>query len=160
MPDVRPADARDAAAIAAIAQEVHALHAAALPDVFQPPTPAVATPAEMAALAARAGHLLLVATDGDAIVGYAHAEEQVAPATPMKRAAALLHVHAMGVAGAHRGRGVGHALLGAMHAAAAARGLDGLSLEVYAFNAAARAFYEREGFVGQRERMVLASRRA
>jgi len=60
----------------------------------------------------------------------------------------------MGVAEQHRGRGVGHALLAAVRAIAASRALDGVSLEVYAFNAAARAFYEREGFVGQRERMV------
>lgn len=154
MPDVRPADARDAAAVAAIAREVHALHAAALPDVFQPPGASVATADEMAALLSRPGQLLLVATDGGAVVGYAHAEEQRAPATPIKRAAALLHVHAMGVAGAHRGRGVGHALLAALHELAAARGVEGLSLEVYAFNGTARAFYEREGFVGHRERMV------
>jgi ribosomal protein S18 acetylase RimI-like enzyme len=154
MPDVRPADAHDAAAVAAIARTVHALHAAALPDTFQPPGESVATAEEMAALLARPGHLLLVATDGDAVVGYAHAEEQRAPATPIKRAAALLHVHAMGVAEQHRGRGAGHALLAAVRAIATSRGLDGVSLEVYAFNAAARAFYEREGFVGQRERMV------
>ena len=160
MPDVRPADARDAAAVAAIARSVHALHAAALPDTFQPPAESVATAEEMVALLARPDHLLLVATDGDAVVGYAHAEEQRAPATPIKRAAALLHVHAMGVAERHRGRGVGHALLAALHDLAAARGLDGLSLEVYAFNAAARAFYEREGFVGQRERMVQLAPRA
>ena len=30
----------------------------------------------------------------------------------------------------------------------------GLSLEVYAFNDAARAFYERAGFVAERTRMV------
>ncbi len=155
MPDVRPATAADAAAVAAIAREVHALHAAALPHVFQPPAPSVATPDEMAALLGRPDTLLLVATEADTIVGYAHAEVQAAPATPIKRAAALLHVHAMGVAGAHRGRGVGHALLAAIRAAATARGCEGVSLEVYAFNAAARAFYEREGFVGVRERMEL-----
>ena len=159
MPDVRPAAAPDAAAVAAIAREVHALHAAALPDVFQPPGPTTATAEEMAALLTRPGQLLLVATIDAAVVGYAHAEEQVAPATPIKRAAALLHVHAMGVSAAHRGRGVGHALLAAVRELAAARDYDGVSLEVYAFNAAARAFYEREGFVGQRERMVhLAAR--
>lgn len=157
MPDVRSATASDAAAVAAIAREVHALHAAALPHVFQPPAPSVATPDEMAALLGRPDTLLLVATESDAIVGYAHAESQVAPATPIKRAAALLHVQAMGVSAAHRGRGVGHALLAAIRAAAAARGCDGVSLEVYAFNAAARAFYEREGFAGVRERMELRS---
>ena len=157
MPHVRPATPADCAAVAAIAREVHALHAAALPHVFQPPAPSVATPDGMAALLGRPDTLLLVATEteGDTVVGYTHAEVQAAPATPIKRAASLLHVHAMGVSAAHRGRGVGHALLAAIRAAATARGCEGVSLEVYAFNAAARAFYEREGFAGVRERMEL-----
>ncbi|GLC28551.1 GNAT family N-acetyltransferase [Roseisolibacter agri] len=156
MPHVRPAAPADCAAVAAIALEVHALHHAAHPDLFQPPSPAVATAESMAHLLAQPGHLLLVAVDdADAVVGYAHAETQVTPASPYKRAAALLHVHAMAVAGSHRGRGIGHALLAAVREAATARGCDGVSLEVYAFNAAARAFYEREGFLGLRERMEL-----
>jgi hypothetical protein len=38
--------------------------------------------------------------------------------------------------------------------AAAARGLDGVELYVYAFNAGARALYLREGLVPLRERQV------
>ncbi|MGZ8492482.1 MAG: N-acetyltransferase family protein [Gemmatirosa sp.] len=151
---IRPARAGDADAVAAIAQEVHAIHVAALPHIFQPATATVATPADMARLAAQPGQLLLVAVDADTVVGYAHAEAQATPDTSYKRAAARLHVHAMAVTAAHRGRGVGQALLAAVRAEAAVRGMDGVSLEVYAFNDAARAFYEREGFVVERARMV------
>jgi ribosomal protein S18 acetylase RimI-like enzyme len=151
---IRPARADDAPALSALAQETHAVHAAALPHVFQPATAIVATPDDMARLAERAGHLLLVAVEDDAVVGYAHAEVQATADTPYKRAAARLHVHAMGVTAARRGGGVGRALLDAVRREAAARGMDGLSLEVYAFNDAARAFYERAGFVAERTRMV------
>lgn len=154
MIEVRLAAAIDAAAVAALAQEAHALHAAALPGVFQPPATPVVSPGEIARLATRPEHLLLVALQTGEVVGYAHAEVQEAPATPYKRASALLHLHAMGVSAAHRRRGVGRALLEAVRGAAAARGLSGVSLDVYAFNAAARAFYEREGFVTLRERLV------
>lgn len=156
---IRPGTPDDAAAVAALAQETHAVHAAALPHVFQPATASVATADDMAHLAQREGHLLLVAVDGDAVVGdavvgYAHAEVQETPDTPYKRASARLHVHGMGVTAAHRGRGVGRALLAAVRAEADGRGLDGVSLEVYAFNDSARALYEREGFVAERVRMV------
>jgi ribosomal protein S18 acetylase RimI-like enzyme len=151
---IRPALVADAPAVAALAQETHAIHAAALPQVFQPATATVATPDDMARLAERPGHLLLVAVDGEAVVGYAHAEVQETPDTPYKRAAARLHVHAMGVTAAHRGHGVGRALLAAVRAEAASRGMDGVSLEVYAFNDAARAFYERLGFAPERTRLV------
>ena len=154
MVDVRRAQQADGAAIAAIAQEVHTMHAGALPEVFQPPGAAVATAADFARLAGAAGHLLLVALDGEGIVGYAHAEIQRHDATSYKRSSARLHVHAMGVASARRDRGIGAALLAALRAEARRESLDGLSLEVYAFNEAARRFYERAGFAEERTRMT------
>ena len=154
MTEVRPAEPRDAPAVAALMQEMHAFHAAALPELFQPRDWAVITPQEVERLAARAGHVLLVAVQAGCVVGYAHAEAQESPATAYKRVSALLHLHAMGVTAARRGGGVGRALLAAVRDAAAARGLAGVSLEVYAFNSAARAFYLREGFAPLRERLV------
>lgn len=154
MTEVRPAEPRDAPAIAALVQEMHAFHAAALPELFQPPEATVMTPADVVRLTARPGFLLLVAVQEGSVVGYAHAEVQEEPATAYKRASALLHLHAMGVTASRRGGGVGRALLAAVREAAAARGLAGVSLEVYAFNTAARAFYAREGFAPLRERLV------
>jgi ribosomal protein S18 acetylase RimI-like enzyme len=152
--EVRPATAADAAAVAALMREAHAFHAAALPDVFQPPAATVATPEDVLRLLADPGRLLYVAVLAGGVAGYAHAEVQDAPATPYKRASARLYLHAMGVAAAHRGRGAGRALLAAVRDAAAARGLGGVALDVYAFNTAARALYAREGFVPLRERLV------
>jgi GNAT superfamily N-acetyltransferase len=154
MIEVRLAETTDAAVIAALAQEVHALHATALPAVFQPPTATVVSPADIRRLTTQREHVLLVALVAGEVVGYAHAEVQELPVTPYKRASALLHLHAMGVTAAHRGHGVGRALLTAVRDAAAARGLTGVSLDVYAFNTAGRAFYEREGFVVLHERLV------
>jgi ribosomal protein S18 acetylase RimI-like enzyme len=155
--EVRPAESRDAAAVAGLAQEVHAMHAAALPAVFQPPGARVLTPSDVERLAGRPGHLLLVAVRADAVVGYAHAEVQAEPETAYKRARTVLYLHAMGVAAAHRGHGIGRALLDAVRRAAAARGIPEVSLDVYAFNTATRAFYRREGFVTFRERLVAPS---
>jgi ribosomal protein S18 acetylase RimI-like enzyme len=52
----------------------------------------------------------------------------------------------MGVAAAHRGRGIGSALLRAAIETAAARGLTRIELVVRADNAAAIALYARHGF--------------
>jgi GNAT superfamily N-acetyltransferase len=152
--EIRFVERAEASAVARLAQEVHAFHSAALPELFQPPTTIVVTPADIERLATQPGQLLLVAVRAGEIVGYAHAEVQEVPATRLKRASAILHLHAMGVTAAHRGAGVGRALLAAIRDAAAARGLAGVSLEVYAFNAAARAFYEREGFAPLRALLV------
>ena len=58
----------------------------------------------------------------------------------------FLHVVAMWVRPACRGRGVSHALLGAIEAWAGPRGLR-LHLDVSTVNRAARSSYERFGFV-------------
>jgi ribosomal protein S18 acetylase RimI-like enzyme len=65
------------------------------------------------------------------------------------------HVYAMWVAPDARRAGVGGALLDAAAAWARDRGCDGLVLSVTESNAAARAFYEAEGFVGSGERRPL-----
>ena len=155
---VRPATPADDAAIAAIALEAHAVHADALPHVFQPVSPSVMTPTDVAALRDAADRIVLVAERDGAVLGYAHAEVQHAPANAFKRASATLHVHAMATAERARRTGVGSALLRAVREEATRRGLDGVSLEVYAFNERARAFYEREGYAVQRERRVYVLR--
>ena len=148
------AEPADAAAVAALSHAVHAMHAAALPEVFQRADAPALAPADIAREIERAGPLFLVARrDGD-FAGYARAELQDEPATALKRASRLLHVHEMAVRPEHRGHGVGRALLGAMRAVAVERGARGVTLEVYAFNAEARAFYAREGFAPLRERLV------
>jgi ribosomal-protein-alanine N-acetyltransferase len=149
---VSPATPTDAAAIARLSRTTHALHAAALPHLFQPPGAAVVTAAEVERLIASGDRLLLVATADGAVAGYASAEEERVPATALKRATAVLHLHELAVHPAHRRRGIGRLLLRAVRDAAATRGLATVSLDVYAFNAEARALYEAEGFAPLRTR--------
>jgi ribosomal protein S18 acetylase RimI-like enzyme len=58
----------------------------------------------------------------------------------------LLNVHDLAVLPAHRGRGVGRALLTAVEARAIARGCCKLTLEVREDNHRARALYHARGF--------------
>ncbi|HYD54238.1 MAG TPA: GNAT family N-acetyltransferase [Gemmatimonadaceae bacterium] len=153
--EVRPAAPSDAPAIAAIAQEVHEFHARALPAVFRSPSRIVVTPQDVVRQLETPRHTVLVAFDDGELVGYAMAEEQEEGALAFKRPAIYLYVHVMGVTEGHRSRGIGRALLAALRDQAAARGLTGVTLDVYAFNTGARAFYEREGFAPLRERMLL-----
>lgn len=154
MIDVRPARPADAPDVAALSRLTHALHAAALPHVFQPPDGEVVRAADVERLLAAPERLVLVATEDGAFAGYAHAEiEHVAP-TAIKRADRVLHVHELAVRPERRRRGVARALLGALRAAAAERALATLSLDVYAFNAEARALYEAAGFAPLRTRLV------
>ena len=62
----------------------------------------------------------------------------------------IVNVHDLAVLDGHRGRGVGRALLGAVEAEARRRGAGKITLEVLEGNAAARAAYERFGFVEYR----------
>lgn len=152
--EVRRAHAVDAAAVAALMQDVHTQHANALPDYFQPAATAVSSVEEVGELASRTGHVLLVAMAEASVVGYAHAEVQRVAVSAYKRAATSLHLHAIGVAAEHRSRGVGGLLLAAVRDVAHTLDIGEVTLEVYAFNTTARAFYLREGFTPLRELMV------
>lgn len=151
---VRPFESADASRLAELVREIHAFHATALPGMFQPAGTAVLSAEDIERRAAEPEQLWLVALEGDLVVGYAHAEEQRTPPTAYKRASAVMHVHGMGVTSTQRSRGAGHALMEAVRTEAAARGLDAVTLEVYAFNSAARDFYAREGFSPLRELLI------
>lgn len=100
----------------------------------------------MAATVADPDTSMIVATDGDAIIGYA--------AVLAPRAASDADVLTIAVAEAARGRGTGRALLQRLLAAAAERGASRVFLEVRADNPVATALYASTGFevVGRRPR--------
>ncbi len=63
-------------------------------------------------------------------------------------------ISSMAVAASHRRRGIARYLLSRVFAAAARRGFDRVSLQVWADNAAARRLYESEGFDIQDRAMI------
>jgi ribosomal protein S18 acetylase RimI-like enzyme len=154
MIEIRRARPDDFQTIAKLAQEAHAFHADALPEVFQPANARVVSADDIAQLLAAPRSLLLVATVDGIGVGYAHAEVRETAATIYKRSHSALHVIAMAVAPSLRRQGIGRALLAAVRAEARALRLPELSLEVYAFNTTARTFYEQAGFASLREYLV------
>jgi ribosomal protein S18 acetylase RimI-like enzyme len=154
MTETRRARPDDFQTIAKLAQEAHTFHANALPEIFQLASASVVSRDDIAQLPAAPRSLLLVATVDGIVVGYAHAEVRETAATIYKRPHSALHVIAMVVARSLRRQGIGRALLAAVRAEALALRLPELSLEVYAFNSAARAFYEQAGFASLREHLV------
>ena len=150
---VRRAGPRDVDAILALAREVQAYHAAARPDLFTPD--GSESPAEVVARIARGDGAYWIATAGDAVAGYAYAHWQDEPASPWKHATRTLAIEAMGVAAAHRRRGIGERLWAAVREEALRQRVDRVLLNVWAFNEPAQRFYERMGFAPFSVRMAV-----
>lgn len=84
--------------------------------------------------------VLVALSDDGEVVGFAHLETESDFFAGRKRG------YVASVAAASDGRGIGGALLGAAEAWAAARGFDYVTLNVFAGNDGARAFYRRLGY--------------
>lgn len=150
---VRRAGADDAALISSLNADVQALHAAGFPERFKPPGPETLPPAEVADLLRQPGTLAFIAELGTAPAGYVYAETIAQPETSLRHAYEMMHVHHISVRPEFRRHGVGAALLAAVRAAANDAGITLLTLDVWTFNAEARAFFARNGFSAYIERL-------
>lgn len=150
---VRRASEADAAAISALNADVHEIHAAALPDLFKPPS-AESFPAEMVTALIRAPENLVFLAELDlAPIGYAYAEVIRRAETPFRTAQEMVYLHHISVRPAHRRKGVGNALVQAVRAAGRELGITLLALDVWTFNEPARRFFGRQGFRIYNERL-------
>lgn len=152
---VREAVPGDAEDISVLAAEVQTLHATAHPRIFRPAGPHTFPPGMIRERLATPGHVFWVAVVDGTIAGYAYATVRRELETPWQHAATVCTLDQMGVAAEHRRRGIGAGLVEAVRRAAAAHGAAEVRLNVWAFNASARAFYRRCGFVTAHERMWL-----
>jgi GNAT superfamily N-acetyltransferase len=146
---VRRATPADAALLSSLNAEVQAIHAEALPGWFKPPGAQQFPPA-----ADNPDNLVLIAQLGPEPAGYVYASLARHAETPWRYAYETVYVHQIGVRVAHRRRGVGAALIGAVRAEAASRNVALLALDVWSFNADAKAFFERQGFAPYQERLL------
>jgi ribosomal protein S18 acetylase RimI-like enzyme len=152
---VRRATLADAEAVATLNADVQALHAEALPWRFKPPGPATFPPEAAAALIARPENIIFVADIQmvAATVGYIYAEVMRRPETPFTYAYETVYIHHISVRPEFREQDLGEALLNAVRAAAAERKIELITLDVWSFNASARAFFRRNGFTIFNERL-------
>jgi len=149
---IRKATEADAGLLRALNVDVQALHAAALPSLFKPPS-VDAQAWEVTLLLREPENLFFIADVDGVAAGYAYAEIQEQPETAFTYACTMIYLHHLSVRPAHRRRGAGSALVGALRAAAGEAGGAGIALDVWLFNKEARAFFGRHGFAAYNERL-------
>lgn len=91
---------------------------------------------------------VLVATDGDEIVGFARLTDKY----PFVEGAGVLTVGGLAVAQSARRRGVGSALLNAIKAEGERQGARKISLDVFGVNDEAQRLYARHGYIVEARR--------
>lgn len=150
---VRRAEAKDSAAILELLSTVLALHAGLRPDLFIPGTRKYSAQALEAILAAPDKAVFVAADEADAVLGYCFCELRERRGLPNMYDGRELYIDDLCVAERARGLGIGRALCAQAFAYAKERGCSSVSLNVWAGNEAALAFYERQGFFVQKTRL-------
>lgn len=143
---IREAVPGDYAALLPITDEVHGLHVAAHPAIFQPVERATSLPqAHFDNLLSGDTATIQVAEIAGAIVGFAIFHVFDTPSYELLVPRRIVFIDSMVVTEAQRGKGIGEALVRAAIEWGRAHGATTLELTVWEFNQRARAFYERLG---------------
>ena len=144
--NIRKATAEDYNALCELFDAVDALHRANLPHLFQKPNGPAREPAYYGGLIADENVGLFVAETGEKLVGFVHAVIRDAPAIPVFVPRRYAIVDSIGVKLGFQNHGMGRMLMDTVHEWAMAKGATSIELNVYEFNKAALAFYERLGY--------------
>lgn len=150
---VRFAQTGDETTIATLLVAIHAQHAEGRPDLFGKGS-AKYGEKEVLSLFDHAEQPILVAEEDGCVLGYAICKLSENK-NPAQGSYTTLYIDDLNVSAAARRKGVGTALLDACRSLAAERGCYNVTLNVWAFNEGAIAFYEKNGFSTQR--MILES---
>jgi diamine N-acetyltransferase len=150
--EVRRATPDDLDALASLRPAVHDKHARAHPENFKVSEHGAARREAEAWLAHPSTYVLIAMRDGEP-VGYLRAEVYDRPERDLMHARRMLYFDQIAVKESARGHGHGKQLIAAGVALARDLGIGIVELDVYAFNAEARAFFISQGFAPQRERL-------
>ncbi len=150
---IRRGSSADLARLEPLWVSVHHHHQAANPELAPYVTDAqtwAVRGALYAELMAKPDTVLLLAEDGEALVGYglSHVmalEDTWVPDT-WQRGERIGEIESLAVLPTHRGRGIGSRLLDGLHAELAAIGVDDLVLGMLPGNAGAGRLYARHGY--------------
>ncbi len=146
---IRKATAEDIPALLDLLRQVGQIHFQGRPDLFRPAPQKYDAPA-LKALLEMPDRPIFVAQEGGAILGYGFCACKVTKNDPVLSDRNTLYIDDLCVDAAHRRQGVGKALLAHIRAYARQEGFDDITLNVWAFNDSARAFYAAQGFRPQR----------
>lgn len=150
---IREATLQDYIGLCELFAEIDALHAQALPQVFQTVDGLARSRAYLRSLLDGADSALFVAEQGGRLVGMVDVRIQSAPDIPIMVPRRYAVIDAIVVREAHRRSGIGRALMERAHEWVRAQGVDEIALNVWEFNAGAIAFYEGLGYTAILRRM-------
>jgi diamine N-acetyltransferase len=150
---IRQATEADASAISLLNTDVQAAHASAVPWWYKPAGPDTFPPDAVALLLDEPSNLVFIVEVESSPAGYAYAEIIDRPETSFNYAYQMVYLHHISVRPTYRRQGVGRALLDAVQTAASKMDVHVISLDVWTFNEAARAFFSRNGFTAHSERL-------
>ncbi len=146
MASVRFATLDDVSALAHLNSEVQQLHADALPHIFkQPDIGAIAADFRLRILSDPQYRVLIVEV-GDEPVAYAVAQFLERPENAYAYARRWLHIDNIGVKSAFQRQGLGQVLIDAVVDLARSQGLTWITLDTWAFNLQAQAFFKKQNF--------------
>jgi ribosomal protein S18 acetylase RimI-like enzyme len=139
---IRPASHTDYDALVRLMDEGDTPHRNAHPDIFRAPEGPVRDREYIHNLLADPERAILVAADGDELIGFVHAKLERSPEIPIMVPLEFAVIDNLVVAPGRRHRGVGTALVRAAENWAENRGLREIRLNVWEFNSGARSLYE------------------
>ena len=151
MVEIRPAGAADADTLAELNADIQAIHRAAHPWRFKPPSPEQFSREHVAKLVSNPNVSIVIASAEGRSAGYAYWEFIQDDETAFTYPDAVLYLHHVSVKPAFRRQGVGTALMRHVQDQAEQRGVK-VVLDVWTVNEEALAFYARLGFSRYRER--------
>ena len=149
MARVRFAEKRDILRLIYLLRQINRIHYEARRDIFKPNVKYDAAALE-ALLKDPEKPAFVYEDDAGVVRGYALCQIRVICGHPLLRDAVDLYVDDLCVDEAIRGTGAGRALFERLCAFAGEKGCRSVFLNVWSFNASARAFYEKMGMTEQR----------
>lgn len=140
--------------IVALNQEVQAVHAALIPELFKPFGPATLGEPEIRRLLDAPENIILLAVAAVAPTGYLYAEVRQRDENAYRYAYDEIYVHHLSVQPLYQRHGVGSALIDAIGGIGRELGIARLALDVWTANASAALFFRKHGFAPYNERLA------
>ena len=152
---IRPASENDYDMACLLYREVDALHAALLPEIFQPVEGSARPLEQFLEKINSPDDVLFIAEWQGKICGLVDAQEEAASPYPMFIPARFARIDNLVVAKDYRRQGVARALLDAIRRWAGERALEAIRLNVFSKNSDALMFYDGAGFTRLTEKLEL-----
>ena len=138
---IRDAEEHDLDALFALMNEVQAVHAKALPDIFRSNLDADAAIGMFRETLGKQGHTILVAEEAGQAAGYIWFEIFDRPANFYHHPRRVGYIHHISVSASVRRQGVGRALVEATRSRLADTGISEVGVDYWAFNTRASQFF-------------------